>query len=147
MPITPEFSENDVQSYIDEQLAEQKKVLINTLIYVGKRCVNQARSLNTYMDQTGNLRSSIGFLVLDNGSVVGSSSFPTVKSGSEGKKTGQEFIKSLTAENSVGLVLIVVAGMNYASYVEAMGLDVLTSAELLAEQIIPEMLRKLGFGV
>lgn len=33
--------------------------------------------------------------------------------------------------------------MNYASYVEAMGHDVLTSAELLAEQIIPTLLKKL----
>jgi ascorbate-specific PTS system EIIC-type component UlaA len=147
MPLTPMFTENDVHTYLEEQLLEQKKVLINTLIYVGKRCVNQARSLNTYMDQTGNLRSSIGFMILDDGNVVSSSSFPTVKSGSEGKNTGREFIKSLATENGEGLVLIVVAGMNYASYVEAMGLDVLTSAELLAEQIIPEMLRKLGFRV
>jgi len=147
MPLTPMFTENDVHTYLEEQLLEQKKVLINTLIYVGKRCVNQARSLNTYMDQTGNLRSSIGFMILDDGNVVSSSSFPTVKSGSEGKNTGREFIKSLATESGEGLVLIVVAGMNYASYVEAMGLDVLTSAELLAEQIIPEMLRKLGFRV
>jgi len=139
------FTMNDVQSYMDEQLLEQKKVLINTLIYIGKQCVNKARSLNTYQDQTGNLRSSIGFMVLDNGSVVGSSSFPTVKSGKDGKSTGLDFIKSLAAEERSGLVLIVVAGMNYASYVEAIGLDVLISAELLAEQKIPEMLRKLGF--
>lgn len=147
MSATPMFTDKDVQDYIEEQLAEQKKVILNAFNYIGKQCVNKARSLNTYQDQTGNLRSSIGYIVIDDGKVVSSSSFPTVKKGNDGKKTGRELINRLISEHSQGIVLIVVAGMNYASYVEAMGLDVLTSAELLAEKKIPEMLRKLGFKV
>lgn len=145
MAIEPIFSMSDVEREFEERLLERKKAIINLLIYLGKKCVNKARSLNSYQDQTGNLRSSIGFMVLDNGQVVGSSSFPKVKTGSDGRNAGSDFIKTLASEYGEGLILIVVAGMNYASYVEAMGLDVLTSAELFAEQTLPSMLRKLGF--
>ena len=35
--------------------------------------------------------------------------------------------------------LIVVAGMNYAAYVQRKGYDVLTSSELLAEQLVRQL--------
>ena len=145
MPVTPMFTPQSIADYINEQAAIQRKAIVEIMVYIGKQCVNTARSLDTYKDQTGNLRSSIGFIVVDGGQVVFSSGFPVIKTGSEGAKTGRDFIKELAQENSTGISLIVVAGMNYASYVEAMGFNVLTSAELLAEQKVPEMLRKLGF--
>ena len=42
-----------------------------------------------------------------------------------------------------GVALVVVAGMNYAAYVEARGKNVLSSAEHLAERELPRMLEKL----
>lgn len=51
----------------------------------------------------------------------------------------------LISENSKGIVLIVVAGMNYARYVEKMGLNVLDSSEMLAKKLVPIMLNDLGF--
>ena len=55
-----------------------------------------------------------------------------------------EFAKKLAAGHVKGITLIVVAGMNYADNVEALNYDVLTSAELLAEQLVPQILEKLG---
>jgi len=147
MGIERHFSYPEIEAEIEKQIQAKKKVVINTLTYIGKQCVNVARSLNTYQDQTGNLRSSIGFLVVSDGIVVSQSSFPTVKKGLKGKANGETFINSLLSQHSNGIVLIVVAGMQYASYVEAMGLDVLSTAELLAEQKVPEMLTQLGFKV
>jgi hypothetical protein len=43
-----------------------------------------------------------------------------------------------------GIVLIVDAGMHYASYVSAKGYDVIDSAELLAQQLVPEILKRLS---
>ena len=40
-------------------------------------------------------------------------------------------------------LIVVVAGMNYAAYVEAKGYNVLASAEHLAERELPRMLEKL----
>jgi len=139
------FSIHAIQEQIYKEIETRKKAVLRTLIYVGKEAVNKARSSHKYIDQTGNLTSSIGFVVLDDGVVVSKSSFPIVNKGSKGKRDGTNFLKSLIAENKKGMVLIVVAGMNYASCVEAMGLDVLISAELYAEQKIPELLRQLGF--
>ena len=36
--------------------------------------------------------------------------------------------------------------MNYAAYVEAKGFDVITSSEVLASRIVPQMLRNLGIN-
>ena len=41
-------------------------------------------------------------------------------------------------------MLVLVAGMDYAVYVEAKALNVLNSAEGLANKLVPEMLRKAG---
>ena len=145
MPITPLFTAEDIEKAIKEELDKKEKVIINTLNYVGKTAVNVARSGHKYIDQTGNLTSSIGYMVIKDGTVVTESSFPTEKGGSIGKSTGKSFIHSLVGEYPNGIYLIVVAGMKYAAYVEAIGLDVLTSAELIAERLVPEMLTKLGF--
>ena len=52
-------------------------------------------------------------------------------------------ITEIAAKYPKGYVLVVVAGMNYAVYVESKGRDVLTSAEKLAETELPKMLRQL----
>ena len=54
-------------------------------------------------------------------------------------------MSKLISENPKGIVLIVVAGMNYARYVEKMGLNVLDSSEMLAKKLVPRMLKDLGF--
>jgi hypothetical protein len=145
MHFTATFSMADIEAEINKQIEINKKVVINTMIYIGKECVNEARGMNTYEDQTGNLRSSIGFMVLSDGVVVHQSAFPVIKKGSKGKTEGTTFLNSLIAEHSIGIVLVVVAGMKYASYVEAMNLVVLSTAELLAERRVPELLNQLGF--
>lgn len=63
----------------------------------------------------------------------------------KGAKEGNDFMSKLISENSKGIVLIVVAGMNYARYVEKMGLNVLDSSEMLAKKLVPRMLKDLGF--
>jgi hypothetical protein len=55
------------------------------------------------------------------------------------------FLDELSQKRHKGITLIVCAGMNYASHVEARGYNVLTSAEILSERLVPEMMKKLGF--
>ena len=73
------------------------------------------------------------------------SSFDTVKEGREGSRGGKEYAMQLVRDFPHGIVLIVVAGMNYASYVSAKGYDVLDGSELLADKLVPQMLQQLGF--
>mgnify|MGYP006872978794 CR=1 FL=1 len=146
MPIKCTTPMSQIDKYIKQQLERQERALIRTLSYVGERCVNEARAYNgkAYTDQTGNLRSSVGYVVAVDGKIRSSSTFETVLNGDEGGKTGKAYAKELVSKYPQGAVLIVVAGMNYAQYVSAKGYNVLSSAELLAEQLVPTLLKQLG---
>ena len=45
-------------------IENRKKGLITQLLYIGEECLKQARSGHKYLNQTGNLCSSIGYCVL-----------------------------------------------------------------------------------
>ena len=132
-------SDAQISRYIEERTAAVRQACINNLIYVGEQAVREARKHHRYLDQTGNLASSIGYCVLDNGKVVKESTFEVVKDGKEGSKEGSAFLHRLIAGHPSGIVLIIVAGMEYASYVEAKNLNVLDSAEQLAERLLPKL--------
>ena len=123
MPITQLTPMSEIDRYTEQQLERLKQVLIRNLMYIGETVLNRARSTNSYKDRTGNLRSSIGYVITVDGRIIHSSSFQTVKQGKDGSSMG----------------------MYYSSYVSAKGLDVLDSSELLAERLVPQMLKQLGF--
>lgn len=173
MPITnTDKVKNAFYNYVIEQVEGARIGAINALNYVGLQCVTEARKNGRYTDQTGNLRSSIGYAIIENGKVISKSGFEKVRGqgenyqlvnfktkqgksvkywtkgktgdGTEGSNTGQAFINRLASTYKNGLVLVVVAGMDYAAYVEARGYNVLNSAETLAKTLVPEMLKQLG---
>lgn len=135
------------QSKIDEAvrtaLERQRQAIIYQLQYVGEQAVNEVRLKGSYTDRTGNLRSSTGYVVVDNGKIVSSSSFEAVTvnggTGTEGAQKGRAFAEELASRYSSGLVLIVVAGMHYAKYVQRRGYDVLISGQILAENLIQQL--------
>lgn len=133
----------------DKLTAEAKaklRVIANVLCYVGEQCIIEARNGGTYEDQTGNLRSSIGYAVLMNGQVIQSDSVDKIKNGNEGVSEGLKYLQERVKKASKkGVCIIVTAGMNYAEYVEAKGYVVLSSAELKAPVIVKQLLTSLGF--
>lgn len=145
MGISRKTSDKQIQVYLDERLARLRQVCLNNLISVGEQAVNEARSNHRYRNQTGNLQSSIGYCVLEDGKVIfgGQDSFEVVNNGTQGLMEGRAFLQRLISEHPSGLVLIVVAGMEYAAYVEAKNLNVLDSAEQLAERLLPQLFGKL----
>lgn len=162
MPIKRLTPTTEIDRYITGRVEALKKAIVYNLCAVGEQVVNHARSLPSlsaadfkgrkipphqpnYMDWTANLRSSIGYVVSVDGEIVQMSSFNTVKEGREGSRGGKEYAMQLVRDFPHGIVLIVVAGMNYASYVSAKGYDVLDSSELLADKLVPQMLQQLGF--
>lgn len=146
MPIKNLTPEGAISEFIGQQVERVTSALIYNLCAVGEQVLNQARSTNSYKDQTGNLRSSIGYVVAVDGEVVQSSSFEVVKDGADGSMDGKSYALELVKQFPEGIVLIVVAGMNYASYVSAKGYDVLDSSEVLADRLVPEILKQLGFN-
>lgn len=122
------------------------RVLVNTFCYVGEQCIIEAREAGNYTDQTGNLRSSIGYAVVMDGKVVQRDCIDKVKQGDKGVSEGDDYLsKRIKKARKKGIVLIVTAGMNYAEYVEAKGYNVLSSAELKAGPLIKSLLTRLGF--
>ena len=106
------------------------KAATQKFIEVGERCITEARDNGSYTDRTGHLRSSVGYVVLLDG---------VVQSQGNINKHNQEHIEKIKAKYPKGLVLIVVAGKNYAAYVEAKGYNVLSSAELMAGNILKQL--------
>lgn len=146
MPITnTDKVKNAFYNYVIEQVEGARIGAINALNYVGLQCVTEARKNGRYTDQTGNLRSSIGYAILEDGKPVKKGTFNKVKAtAGEAQGQGEALITRLASTYNRGLVLVVVAGMDYAAYVEARGYNVLNSAETLAKTLVPQMLKQLG---
>ena len=126
--------------------------IINILHYVGQQFVSDARqslkidtaafparrkptakdgkkkqpATGDYMDDTGNLRGSIGYFVLLDG--------VTIQANLEGPSKGVTAAQSMLSKVPVksGYQLIGVAGMDYASYLESQGFNVITSQSMVA---------------
>ena len=148
MPIKPNFTAADIRNRMNQEIERRKRAIIAQLFYIGEECLTQARSGHIYKNQTGNLCSSIGYCILVDGEIVKEGEWKNVSGGkgdgTEGKKQGVAFLHELAdKQTSNGIVFLMVAGMPYAQYVEAMSLDVLDTSEQMAQRKIKEMLDRL----
>lgn len=138
---------SEINAAIKAEAERADTLTIRALSYLGEVCVIEARNRpqeSSWFDQSGNLRSSVGYVIAHNGKIIRYSEFNQVKRGDDGVKEGQELAAELAQRYINGYVLVVVAGMNYAEYVEAMdNKNVLASAELLARRELPKMMIKL----
>lgn len=128
-----------IYAYIDAQAERIEEEAVSNLEYAGEQAVATARQTQSYTDRSGNLRSSVGYVVVKDGEIVRKSGFVKVKDGDDGVSEGERFAVSLAGRYPEGIVLIVVAGKNYAVYVARKGYDVLDSAQLEAENILEKL--------
>lgn len=154
MGVTPRFKPSDIRKKLEEAVARIEKAIFANLSYLGEECVNHARTVGDYRDQTGNLRNSIGYVIVKDGQIVKrnfqrsasvkNSKGKTTKGGKDGVLTGEKLAEELARQVAPeGFVLIVVAGMAYASKVESRGRNVLSSAENYAKAEMPGIITKL----
>lgn len=135
-------SKEEIANTLAKGIEDAINEAVYTLSYIGEQAVNTAKTSRKYLDQTGNLNSSIGYVISVNGELAIKGKFEVVKDGEQGAKGGEQMAEAL-AKAKGGIALIVVAGMDYAQFVSAKGLDVLDSAEILAESLIPQLLGEL----
>ena len=129
-------------------MADVPKILheeiFRALAYLGEQSVTRIRDRGpkeSWFDQTGNLRSSIGYAVYGEGRKIIESAFDVVKDGNEGPSEGKRMIDELASKYAETFALVVVAGMEYADAVEARdNKDVLASTELWAKAKVQEYL-------
>ena len=130
------------QSAINAKMKDAEEAILQKFLrvlrYCGEMAVNEARTSGNYQDQTGNLRSSIGYVIAINGKIIEDNFEGSAEGQNEGKNIAREIARS-----TPDIALIVVAGMKYASHVESKGRNVLTSAEQMANNIIPNLLKQL----
>ena len=156
-----EGAEQAVTEEITNAMQTLHRRIIRDLTIAGEEAVKKARSIVTagggggvlppYTVQTGNLVSSVGYAVVQDGQIVTMSSFQAVQGrpdkngipmgdGQEGSTTGKAYVKELAMRFPQGYALILVAGMHYASYVQELHhRDVLVSGSLVAEQLVREI--------
>lgn len=138
---------DEVQKYINKSLERVEKVVVRNLQRLGEEAVIHVRNRSgaeSWFDQTGNLRSSIGYVIARDGNVIRTGGFSQFFEGTEGPSEGRKFAKEMAVKYPGKYVLIVVAGMEYASYVEEMeNKDVLASSSLFVERELPKMLKRI----
>lgn len=132
---------------INERIERKKQTLFVRLFYIAEECLNNARESHKYKVQTGNLTSSINYCIIDNGEIVKAGEWkatPGTENGKQGMEKGMEYLRQMAdAQPQDGITFLMVAGMPYAKYVEAMSLDVLETSEDMAARKIKAMIHKL----
>lgn len=146
MGIKPNFTVEDVRKRYDNFLQVVQEKQIQRLQKLGEMCITDARINKGYMMQTGALTSSTGYEIFVDGVALHSrfdaASGAESSAAQTGITTGRAMAEKVGKETK-GVALVVVAGMNYAAYVEAKGYNVLSSAEHLAQRELPRLLDKL----
>ncbi len=127
--IFPLFKMANVADYVEQTVTKSEENTLMILQRIGEEFVNKARVLVTYTDRTGNLRSSIGYSIYKDGELI-DSNYKIAKGGVKGEIQGESYANEINSQENFpkGYVLIGVAGMKYAKYVEAKHYDVITGS-------------------
>lgn len=123
--LIPVFNTSYVQNIMKDYVTERVNKEVAILIRIGETFVNDAKSIATYKDRTGNLRASIGYILINNGKIQNQNISGSKK---DGKAAALSFASILKSEYPNGLILVGFAGMQYAAAVEAKNFDVISGS-------------------
>ena len=147
MGIDANFDMNALRAYAHSKIDDFTDASIEAFKAACIKMVNRAKQTNTYKDQTHKLRSSIGCVLYRNEvEVFNYFEDSGGEMGTNGVNQGLAFArKKAEEEGDNQLVAVVVAGAEYARYVEAKGFDVLTgSSYAFKSDIASEMREVMG---
>lgn len=150
-------------SGLDELGRQLEEAYVGRLAGAGERACADAVARGSYQNITGNLRSSIGYVIGYDGKVIREGGFHKVQGrgenmehvvfttrsgkkvdfwargkygdGSAGSERGREIARRIVAGTS-GYSYVLVVGMEYASYVSSRGYDVWDSAQLTLGRLL-----------
>lgn len=143
------FTITDLEGYIKQRLERVQQAVLNAYNLAGLEFVKSARiktkAEGGFGDITGNLRSSIGYIVMLNGKQM-FADFTEADFGTErapGTLQGSIFANEIADGYPRGIVLVCVAGMQYAAAVESKGYDVITGSTLELETRLKQLLSEI----
>lgn len=140
MGIEPKFGNGMITAKIASFKDNLEKATLLALKYLGEDLVKYAKDKHNYTDQTGNLTNSIGYVVVHNGK---SEYYGGFTQPGAGKDSALKIAMQLASGVGSACSLIIVAGMDYAAYVEAKGYNVILPAELKARTDFPATMKRL----
>lgn len=143
--LTPLWSDEMVEDFFNRFIEQSGEKIMKILQRAGEVFVKNARLSGSYVDHTGNLRSSIGYIIIKDGDVL-SENFQQSSRGTDkhkGLKQGRKLAKGIADMYPNGYVLIGVAGMDYAACVEAKGYDVVSSSGIKCEDDLRKASKKI----
>ena len=86
---------SEINAFINAEKKRTENLIVHALSYLGELCVIEARDRPqevSWIDRSGNLRSSIGYAIAHNGKILRYSDFTQVKQGNDGVKEGLSLI-------------------------------------------------------
>lgn len=140
--LVPKFTKAQIAEMMKRRKDAFRRAILMRLQFVGEQFVRNARERATFKDRTGNLRSSIGYVVLKDGKQL-YGNFEQVKGGKAGVDAAKKLIRDAKKNFPEGYALIGVAGMEYAAAVESKGFDVITSSSIEAETSLKKAIKAL----
>ena len=125
------WSDREVERWFDYFVDRAEERIYRLLQRAGEEFVKIARKKGNYKDRTGNLRSSIGYVIVKDGDIL-TEDYEQSSEGTDkqnGIREAKRLVSELVPIYSDGWVLVGVAAMPYAVYVEAIhNLDVISVA-------------------
>jgi hypothetical protein len=148
MGIKPKFTKEDIRKDLNKFRQKVEDDLVQILHYVGMKFIKEARDMTKseggFDDDTGNLRSSIGYFILKDGQII-EENLKTIagrkfKLTEEGKIQARSTLQNVPSTD--GYQIVGVAGMDYASKVESKGYNVITKQSLTALVNLDKLLKR-----
>jgi hypothetical protein len=130
MGLRPKFTNADIDAFAMSRYEEAENRLIEAMKFVGEGFVKEARAMTKeqggFGDVTGNLRSSIGYVITKNGKIIEEVVYRSDKGTDRntGVNVTKQFFRDVSSDE--GLMLYGVAGMDYAAEVESRGYNVIS---------------------
>lgn len=153
MGIEAKIDMREIRDILNRESQKHIHRVIALLQNVGETTVNEIRAshISNWNDQSGNLRSSTGYIITMDGKPIQMGKFEKVVGPKpdpdepDGTQEGRNYAMQLASLYPNGIALIVVAGMEYASYVEKRdNKTVLAQGEIEARRLVDQMIRELN---
>lgn len=141
MGISPTFGNGYVAGQVQIFQKRLETATIFLLKYLGESLAKYAKEMHSYTDRTGNLTNSIGYAVVKKNEIV---FFAGPESSGESEDAALQAAMKMAQSLQHDYSLLIVAGMNYAAYVEAKGYSVILPAELKCMTEFPKVMKRLS---
>ncbi len=135
--IKPKFNVADVKKHFSDYKLKMVEQVVSILVTLADTIAEDIRNNADYMNHSYNLRSSSGTIVFRDGQIV-HQNFKLMGDGSEGFEKGKKVAEENLPSSGIGMMLI--AGEDYASYVEAKDNKwVITGSSMMLAKMLQRM--------